>query len=83
MKWNKTTISEYLINSYNYAYISGHLSVSQKRGIIKLNPKKDSEPFYVENWRPISLLNYDYKIIATVIANRVKRPLPKLILKES
>lgn len=54
-----------------------------KNEALSNNPKKDSEPFYVENWRPISLLDYDYKIIAKVITNRLKRPLPKLTLKES
>ena len=49
-------ISEYLINSYNYAYFSGHLSVSQKSGIIKRIPKKDSEAFHVKNWHPIDLI---------------------------
>ena len=30
---------------YIYIYQSGQLSVTQKRGIIKLTPKKDAEPF--------------------------------------
>ena len=65
-------ISDYLINLCNYAYFSGRLSVCQKRDMIKLIPKMDSEPFYVKNWRSISLLNCDYKIIAKVIASCLK-----------
>ena len=45
-------ISEYLINSYNFAYFSGHFSVSQKRGIIKPIPKKGSEPFFCQKLVP-------------------------------
>ena len=71
--------NDFLINSYNCAYLCGHLSVSQKRGIIKLIPKHDSELYFVKNWRPISLLNCDYKIAAKAIANRLKRVLPRLI----
>ena len=55
------------------------LSVTQRRGIIKLIPKKDAEPFYIKNWRPLTLLNCDYKIAAKSIANRLKPSLPNLI----
>ena len=53
--------------------------MTQRRGIIKLIPKKDAEPFLIKNWRPITLLNCDYKIGAKTIANRLKTFLPKLI----
>ena len=42
-------------------------------------PKKDLEPFLIKNWRPISLLNCNYKIVAKACANRVKKVLPKLV----
>ena len=63
----------------NYAYICGQLSVSQKRGIVKLIPKKDTEPYFVKKWRPMSLLNCVFKIAAKAIANRLKHVLPNLI----
>ena len=72
-------ISIYLLSALNLAYESGCLSITQRRGIIKLIPKKDAEPLYVKNWRPITLLNTDYKIAAKAIANRIKAVLPKLI----
>ena len=34
---------------------------------------------YLENWRPISLLNIDYKIVTKTIADRISKVLPKLI----
>ena len=73
--WND--ISDYLLNSFHYAYLRGQLSVSQKRGIIKLISKKDTELYFVKNWRPISLLNCE--IAAKAIAIRLKHVLPKLI----
>ena len=63
----------------NYAYTEGKFSISQRRGIIKLIPKKDAEPYFVKNWRPITLLNTDYKIAAKAIANCLQNVLPKLI----
>ena len=75
--WNE--ISDCLLNTINYAYTEGKFSISQRRGIIKLIPKKDAEPYFVKNWRPITLLNSDYKIAAKAIANRLQNVLPKLI----
>ena len=72
-------ISTFLLSALNFGYESGCLSITQRRGIIKLIPKKDAEPFYIKNWRPISLLNTDYKIAAKAIANRFKTVLPKPI----
>ena len=53
--------------------------MTQRRGIIKLIPKKDAEPSLIKNWRLITLLNSDYKIAAKAIANRIKKVLPELI----
>ena len=44
-----------------------------------LLPKKDKNPLFLKNWRPISLLNCDYKIASIAIGNRIKRVLPKII----
>ena len=68
-----------MIASFNYAFHSGTLSISQKRGIISLIPKKDKDTSLLENLRPISLLNVDYKILTKVIAKRLEKLLPKII----
>ena len=72
-------IADDLLDATNYGFEKGQLSMSQRRGIIKLIPKKDVELNQVKNWRPITLLNCDYKIAAKAIANRVKKALSKLI----
>ena len=72
-------ISSFLISALNYGFDSGHLSVTQRRGVIKLIPKKDAELYFIKNWRPITLLNTDYKIAAKAIANQIKLVLPTLI----
>ena len=66
--WND--IADLLLDSINYAYQTGQLSVSQKHGIVKLIPKKDAEPYFVKNWHPISLLNCDYKLATKAVLNK-------------
>jgi hypothetical protein len=68
-----------VMDSLNYANTSGALSIDQRRGIINLIPKKYKDPRMLKNWRPISLLNTDYKIITKLLANRIKKVLPSVI----
>ena len=71
-------IKSILMNSLNAAYHKGELSPSQKRGILTLLYKKGDKS-ELSNWRPISLLNTDYKILAHVLANRLKKVINNLI----
>ena len=71
-----------LLNSYNEAFRKGSLSVSQKRGTITLIPKGDENLTELKNWRPISLLNVDYKILSKVLAKRMEKVLPKLVYSD-
>ena len=53
--WN--LLGKLMVDSYNYAFQTGNLSISQKFGIISLIPKKDKNLEFLKNWRPITLLN--------------------------
>ncbi len=68
-----------LIESIQHATKTGELSIEQKRGIITLFPTKDKSRYFLKTWKPISLLNTNYKIIAKPIANRLKNVLVLLI----
>ena len=68
-----------LVNSLNDGYEKGKLSVSQRRGIISLIPKPDSDLSYLQNWRPVTLLNVDYKIASKAIASRLDLIVQSLI----
>ena len=55
------------------------MSITQRRGLISLIPKKNKDAKLLKNWRPITLLNCDYKIASKSIANRLKKFPPALI----
>jgi hypothetical protein len=73
------TIKETVLESIIYANNIGKLSIDQRRGIINLIPKKGKDPRLLKNWRPISLLNTDYKIITKTLANKLKKVLGTVI----
>lgn len=58
----------------NSAFISNSLSDSQKTGLISLIFKK-GDRLSCKNWRPITLLNVDYKLCARAIAGRLLKVL--------
>ena len=75
--WNN--LADCLVNSINYAYQVRQFSVSQRREIKEVIPKKVADPCLVKNWCPITLQNTDYKIAAKAIANRLKIVIPKIV----
>ena len=52
-----------LVESLNYSYIHGELSTLQKEAITTLIEKKDRDRRLIKNWRPISLVNVDVKMM--------------------
>ena len=58
----------------------GHLSISQRQAIIKLIGKKDGDKRFIKNWRPISLLNVDLKIISKALSEKLKKSFTKFNL---
>ena len=72
-------LGSYMVNSFNYAFQNGNLSISQRQGIISLIPKKKKNTEYLKNWRPVSLLNVDYKIATKTIALRLEKNFPNII----
>ena len=72
-------IKQFYVKSINFSYQNVQLTELQNQSIISLIPKLEKDITYLENWRPISLLNVDYKIATKAIANRVKTVLPKII----
>ena len=57
------------------------LSDTQKQGILILLHKKGDKSL-LDNWRPISLLNIDYKIAAKILCRRLQKVINKIISKD-
>ena len=72
-------IKDVFLNSCRTAKLKKELSTSQRQAVIKLIEKKDKNKRFIKNWRPISLLNMNHKIISKALASRVKKILPNLI----
>ena len=76
-------IKELVTESFNEAFNSGSLSVSQRRAIITLIHKgKDLPKDQLGNWRPISLTNVDYKILAKSLALRLQNVIKSVVLDD-
>ena len=67
------------MNSIKEARKKKRLSISQRQAVIKLIEKKDRDKRYITNWRLISILNVNYKIMLKALATRLKETLPDLI----
>ena len=66
----------------DFSKLTNQLSDSQYEGVITLLPKPEKDKLSASNYRPITLLNCDYKIISKVITNRIDPFLNDLVKKE-
>ena len=75
--WDK--IKHFIIESYDYSFENNILSLDQRRALLMLIPKGNKDKRLLKNWRPISLLNVDYKIMAKALATRLQKVIPSVI----
>ena len=79
--WRKLKLL--VVRSFNAAFESGSLSVSQRRGILTLLHKgKELPREELTNWRPITLTNSDYKILAKTLALRLQKVIKEIVGEE-
>ena len=71
-------IGPFLVEVYQEAFTGGKLSNSQCKAVIALIPKT-TDRLSLKNYRPISLTNCDYKILAFVLAQRLQNIMPNVI----
>jgi hypothetical protein len=77
-----TDIEDLVFDSLKYAIDTGKLSIDQRRSILSLIPKKDKDITNLKNWRPLTLLNSDYKILAKTLATRLNKVIDDIISQD-
>jgi hypothetical protein len=75
-------VKNLVMDSYTDSLLVGQMAPSQRQSVIRLIRKKDKDPAELKNWRPISLMNVDTKILSTVLTERLKRALDRCISSE-
>lgn len=68
-----------LVKVYQEAFEKGYVPPTFNEALISLIPKKDRDITDPANFRPISLLNVDSKILTKVLALRLQQVLPIII----
>ena len=74
-----TELKEIFVDSVSEAKEKGILSTSQRQAIIKLIEKRDKDKRFIQNWRPVFLLNVDLEIIPKALSEKLKKVQPDLI----
>ena len=57
---------------YNNKCLQGKMPKTMRSSIVNLIFKKKGSSLLLKSWRPISLLNLDYKILTHILANRIR-----------
>ena len=70
-----------VVKVFNLFYEKNSLSVTLRQSIITCIPKGEKPRQFLKNWRPVSLLCVLYKLLSTVIANRLKTVLDCIIAR--
>ena len=65
----------------NESLTSGSLPLSCRRAVVTLLPKKGNLQD-IKNWRPVSLLSTDYKILSKALANRLRGAMEQVIHRD-
>lgn len=72
-------LAPFLLKLFLQSIEYGKLPPTLTQGLIILIPKPKKDTLILDNWRPISLLNNDYKILASILASRIKTTLDSII----
>ncbi|KAI3374068.1 hypothetical protein L3Q82_022640, partial [Scortum barcoo] len=67
-----------ILDVFNESLASGSMPMSCRRAVLTLLPKKGNLQD-IKNWRPVSLLCVDYKLLSKALANRLRGAMEQVI----
>lgn len=73
------TLAPILLEICNEAFTLGTLPPTFNEALISVIPKKDRDTTNPVNYRPLSLINLDCKILTKILATRLEKALPSVI----
>ena len=65
-----TELTPLLFTMYNGAFVKGELPATLSEALVTLVLKKEKDPCYCKNYRPISLIPLDAKILSKILAEK-------------
>jgi hypothetical protein len=77
---NWKMVREELLQLLNHMFLNKHISPRQKHGILVCLPKS-TNPRTLDDYRPISLLTTEYKLLARILARRLRHTLTDQLQK--
>lgn len=78
--WNQ--LKDDFMASIQFSLEHGTLTEQQRSGIITLVPKKELDRQHLSNWRPITLLNSDVKILSKALAKRIQSCIREVVSED-
>lgn len=84
-EWYKTfrsNLTPSLLQACNITIKEGKMPPSWNEAVISVLPKEGKDKLECGSYRPISILNVDYKLYTGILAKRLEKILPQLIHKD-
>jgi len=78
----KDKLAPLLKRLFTISFRNEKLPNSMYSGVISLLYKGEKDRYDLVIWRPLTMLNVDYKILTKVLVNRLKDVLPKIVHKD-
>lgn len=68
-----------LWNAFNWVLKEGEIPYSWREAIISVIPKEGKDKLECSSYRPVSVLNQDYRLFTAILARRIEKSLPEII----